>query len=75
MTKKEMHDALITYQIKSYHVTENEDGTVDLLFGEDDPIRRTRQLELENQYLKDQVKLLASIAFGISPEKAEEMVK
>jgi len=75
MTKEEMLRTIETYQIKSYHVTENVDGTVVLAFGEDDPIHRCRQLEVENRYLKDQAKMLASIAFGIPLDKAEELVK
>lgn len=74
MTKSEMLDAIQTYGIMSYHVTENEDGSVVLLFGEEDPIRKMRTLELENQYLRGQVKLLGSIAFGIPPDKAEELI-
>lgn len=74
MTKREMEEAIATYQIRSYHVTQNDDGSVTLRFGEDDPIRRAHVLEMENRLLRDQLRSAMSIAFGIPYDKTKELV-
>lgn len=75
MTKAEMHEAINTYHIASYYVREHEDGSVDFMFGDEDPMKKIEDLKLENALLKDQLRCMATIAYGIPYDKAEELIK
>lgn len=75
MTKEEMLKVIADFQIKSYHVTESEDGDFTLRFGYDDPIKEIERLKMDNAVMKSQTKYLMSILFNVPYEKVEDLIK
>lgn len=75
MTKETALETINSFQIKSYYLKEAEDGNVELLFGDDDPMKEIERLKLDNSVLKSQVKYLMSILYKIPYDKTEELIK
>lgn len=75
MTKETALETINSFQIKSYYLKETEDGDVELLFGDDDPMKEIERLKLDNSVLKSQVKYLMSVLYKIPYDKAEELIQ
>ncbi len=75
MTKETALEMIGSFQIRSYYLKESEDGDVDLLFGDDDPMKEIERLKLDNSVLKTQVKYLMSILYKIPYDQAEELIQ
>lgn len=75
MTKETALETINSFQIKSYYLKETEDGDVELLFGDDDPMKEIERLKLDNSVLKSQVKYLMSILYKIPFDQAEELIQ
>lgn len=75
MTKETALEMIGSFQIKSYYLKESEDGDVELLFGDDDPMKEIERLKLDNSVLKTQVKYLMSILYKIPYDQAEELIQ
>ena len=75
MTKETAREIIGSFQIRSYYLKESEDGDVDLLFGDDDPMKEIERLKLDNSVLKTQVKYLMSILYKIPYDQAEELIQ
>lgn len=75
MTKETALETINSFQIKSYYLKEAEDGDVELLFGDDDPMKEIERLKLDNSVLKSQVKYLMSILYKIPFDQAEELIQ
>ena len=75
MTKETALEMIGSFQIKSYYLKEAEDGDVELLFGDDDPMKEIERLKLDNSVLKTQVKYLMSILYKIPYDQAEELIQ
>lgn len=75
MTKETALETINSFQIKSYYLKEAEDGDVELLFGDDDPMKEIERLKLDNSVLKSQVKYLMSILYKMPYDQAEELIK
>lgn len=74
MTKEKALEVIKDFQIRSYYLSEDEDGDVTLLFGEDDPLKEIERLKLDNSVLKAQVKYLMYILYKIPYEQMEELI-
>lgn len=75
MTKETALETINSFQIKSYYLKEAEDGDVELLFGDDDPMKEIERLKLDNSVLKSQVKYLMSALYKIPFDQAEELIR
>lgn len=75
MTKETALEMICSFQIRSYYLKESEDGDVELLFGDDDPMKEIERLKLDNSVLKTQVKYLMSILYKIPYDQAEELIQ
>ena len=75
MTKETALETINSFQIKSYYLKEAENGDVELLFGDDDPMKEIERLKLDNSVLKSQVKYLMSILYKIHYDQAEELIQ
>lgn len=75
MTKETALEMIGSFQIRSYYLKESEDGDVELLFGDDDPMKEIERLKLDNSVLKTQVKYLMSILYKIPYDQAEELIQ
>lgn len=75
MTKETALEMIGSFQIRSYYLKESEDGDVELLFGDDDPMKEIERLKLDNSVLKTQVKYLMSILYKIPYDQVEELIQ
>lgn len=75
MTKEVAMETINGFQIRSYYLREVGNGEVELLFGDDDPMREIERLRMDNSVLKSQLKYLMSILYKIPFDQAEELIQ
>ena len=75
MTKEQMQQMVDSFQLRSYHVTIEDDENVILRFGDDDPMEVIRKKDMEIEVMKTQLSYLMSLTHDMPYGKTEGLIR